>query len=65
MAEPQRLTPEEEEELKRAAAQFVNDGYEVLTGTGAHAEHEQRQAGRCVYCSCGKRIQGRLEARRA
>ena len=61
---PEPLTPEEEAALKRAAAEFVNDSYEILTGTGKHAEHEQSQAGRCVYCSCGLRVQGRLEARR-
>jgi hypothetical protein len=31
----------------------------VLDGTGAHAEHERRQIGRCVHCSCGTRVQGR------
>jgi hypothetical protein len=47
----------------RAAAQFLQDSYEVLTGAGAHAEHEQRQIGRCVHCSCGMRVQGRLKRR--
>ena len=51
------------EDALRAAAQFLNDSYEVLTGTGAHAEHTQRQVGRCVFCSCGMRVQGRLERR--
>lgn len=57
------LTPEETAALKRAAAEFVNDSYEVLTGTGEHAVHERSQVGRCVYCSCGLRIQGRLVSR--
>lgn len=61
---PEPLTPAAEDALKRAAAEFVNDIYEVLTGSGAHAEHEQRQIGRCVLCSCGVRVQGRLAARR-
>jgi hypothetical protein len=51
------------EDALRAAAQFFQDSYEVLTGTGAHAEHEQRQIGRCVFCTCGKRVQGRLKRR--
>lgn len=48
----------------RAAAAYLNAAYEVLTGTGAHAEHKQQQIGRCVYCSCGKRVQGRRGRRR-
>jgi hypothetical protein len=32
----------------------------VLQGTGRHAEHTQEQVGRCVYCSCGERVQGKL-----
>ena len=63
---PRREPPTEAERdaLMRAAAQFVGDSYEILTGTGAHAEHERRQEGRCVFCSCGIRVQGRMEARR-
>jgi len=49
----------------RAGARFLNDSYEVLTGTGAHADHERQQVGRCVHCSCGVRLQGRLGPRRA
>ena len=59
------LTPAEQDALKQAAAQYIGDMYEVLTGTGAHAEHERHQEGRCVYCSCGIRVQGRMEARDA
>ena len=36
--------------LKRAAARFLGDVYEVLTGTGAHAAHKQTQKGACVGC---------------
>jgi hypothetical protein len=32
----------------------------MLESTGAHAGHTLTQVGRCVYCSCGKRIQGKL-----
>lgn len=60
MSRAEPLTPEEKEALKQVGAQYVTDVYEVLTGTGDHAEHEQQQAGRCVRCSCGIRVQGRL-----
>lgn len=30
----------------------------VLAGTGGHAGHTREQVGRCVYCSCGTRVQG-------
>jgi hypothetical protein len=46
--------------LKFAAAKFLGEAYEVLTGTGAHAAHKQKQKGACVRCSCGIRVQGRL-----
>ncbi len=42
------------------AAAALGDLYEVLTGSGAHADHDQEQAGRCVHCSCGVRVQGQL-----
>lgn len=54
------LTPAEQETALHAAAQFLNDSYEVLTGTGRHADHERTQIGRCVRCACGLRVQGRL-----
>jgi hypothetical protein len=59
-ARPEPLTPDEEEALKAVGAEYVSDLYGVLTGTGEHAEHEQQQVGRCVFCSCGTRVQGRL-----
>lgn len=37
---------------------------EMLTGTGAHASHTQKQIGRCVHCSCGARAQGQLPRKR-
>lgn len=45
---------------RHAAALFLTDVYEVLTGKGAHAAHKQTQKGACVGCSCGIRVQGRL-----
>lgn len=54
------LTEAEKEALLRAAAKWVTDAHEVLTGTGAHAEHTRQQLGRCCFCSCGMRVQGRM-----
>lgn len=36
---------------------------DVLEGTGKHKGHTVRQIGRCVYCSCGDRVQvnGKLD----
>jgi hypothetical protein len=61
---PEPLTPEEEAALRQAGAAHLVDLYEVLTGTGKHADHEREQIGRCVFCSCGTRVQGRMEASR-
>lgn len=33
---------------------------DMLAGEGAHTGHKRRQVGRCVLCSCGIRVQGRL-----
>lgn len=38
----------------------LQDLADMLNGEGRHAEHTQRQLGRCVVCSCGTRVQGRL-----
>jgi hypothetical protein len=35
---------------------------DLLAGTGEHEGHTREQVGRCVYCSCGQRIQGRAAA---
>lgn len=35
---------------------------DVLSSTGKHADHQLRQVGRCAYCSCGARVQGRIAA---
>jgi hypothetical protein len=54
-----QMTPEE----AKAAIAFLNETADMLYGEGAHAGHEQRQVGRCVACSCGMRVQGRLPTR--
>jgi hypothetical protein len=41
-------------------AEQLQDLANMLTGIGRHADHTRRQAGRCVVCSCGVRVQGRL-----
>jgi hypothetical protein len=51
---------DEADALKFAAARFLGDVYEILTGTGKHAGHKQKLKGACVGCSCGVRVQGRL-----
>ena len=38
----------------------IADLMDVLAGTGRHADHSREQIGRCVHCSCGTRIQGRM-----
>lgn len=43
-------------------AELVAGLYAVLEGTGEHADHDRRQVGRCVFCSCGARVQGRMPA---
>lgn len=55
----------EETDGRKAAAEFLNDLYDMFNGTGRHAEHTQEQVGRCVYCSCGLRVQGQLPKRDA
>lgn len=50
------MTPEQ----AKAAQEFLQNAYDVLDGKGKHAEHEQKQVGRCVHCSCGARVQGRM-----
>lgn len=50
--------------LESAAARAVQLVGDVLDGRGEHAHHERRQVGRCVYCSCGTRVQGRMRRAR-
>lgn len=51
------MSPEQQAHI----AAWMIDAAEVLERTGAHSEHAQKQIGRCVYCSCGKRVQGRMK----
>lgn len=39
----------------------LKDLADMMQGRGVHAEHTQEQSGRCVYCSCGLRVQGELQ----
>lgn len=41
-------------------ARQLADMADMLNGKGAHENHTQTQAGRCVVCSCGLRAQGKL-----
>lgn len=47
-------------EAAQMAADALADLADLLRGTGEHAQHTRQQVGRCVYCSCGQRYQGRL-----
>lgn len=49
--------------LKRAredVAAELASAIDVLYGSGAHADHVRRQMGKCVFCSCGARVQGKI-----
>lgn len=37
--------------------ELLADLQDVLDGTGRHAGHDRRLIGRCVWCSCGARVQ--------
>lgn len=56
-------TPEEREKAADAAvADFLGELVEVTESTGRHEGHSLSQVGRCVYCTCGFRYQGRTPA---
>lgn len=38
---------------------------DLVNGTGEHESCTRQQVGRCVYCSCGQRFQGRLPKARS
>ena len=46
-------------------AELMRQMHDVLDGTGDHADHERKQAGRCVFCSCGARVNGRMSVAQA
>lgn len=56
--------PIDEATMHADAVAALHGVVEVLTGTGAHADHEPVQAGAHVVCSCGFAFQGDLGARR-
>ena len=58
MAERKRaeLTPEQVE----AVGNWLQDLEHMMDSTGPHEGHTLKQVGRCIYCSCGKRVQGTL-----
>lgn len=39
-----------------AVIAFLEELAEMAEGTGRHEGHTLSQAGRCAYCSCGKRL---------
>lgn len=39
---------------------FLTDVDDMLTGKARHEGHTREQHGRCIFCSCGMRVQGRL-----
>lgn len=56
-------TPEERAAQADAAVRdWAAELGEVIGTTGRHEGHTLSQAGRCVYCSCGYRYQGKLPA---
>lgn len=45
-------------------AEQLQDMANMLMGIGRHATHTRQQAGRCVTCSCGLRVQGQTNHER-
>jgi hypothetical protein len=56
------MNPEDKAQLDHPAESMghLADMTDMLYGQGRHATHTREQVGRCVYCSCGIRVQGRL-----
>lgn len=50
------MTREERADILAKLADLVS----VLDGSGPHVGHTRQQIGRCVHCSCGTRVQGRI-----
>jgi hypothetical protein len=44
----------------KAVEDWLADVEEMFNHTGHHDGHTLSQVGRCVYCSCGKRVQGTI-----
>lgn len=52
--------------LKRAQVDVLAafaDVVDVIYGEGEHADHIREQHGKCIYCSCGARVQGKITKR--
>ena len=47
-------------EHRDAAISALVDRAEMIASCGRHEGHALSRAGRCVYCSCGSRYQGRM-----
>ena len=56
MTDRPKMTPEQ----AQAVTDWVNELNDVIEHKGKHDGHTLRQVGRCVYCSCGYRYQGKL-----
>lgn len=54
------MTPEE----IAAVEAWIKDTEDLINSTGQHEGHSLTQIGRSVYCSCGKRVQGRIRKER-
>jgi hypothetical protein len=50
-----RAKPSPEQMAEIAAG--VQDLADMVAGKGRHADHQREQIGRCLYCSCGLRVQ--------
>ena len=48
-------------DLAEIADKQVQDLNDMLNREGRHEGHKRKQVGRCVYCECGVRAQGRLK----
>lgn len=51
-----KMTPEQ----VKAVEDWLADVEEMFESIGRHQGHTLSQVGRCVYCSCGKRVQGTI-----
>lgn len=47
--------------LPKDVSSIIQDLDDMVNGKGDHADHTRKQIGRCILCSCGVRVQGRLK----
>lgn len=57
---PEGMPPVPTKEEILAIHASIADLEDMLAGDGRHSDHERKQIGRCVYCSCGARAQGKM-----